>query len=282
MKNEIKLSLIISFYNDINWLKMIFEMLKVQSFKDFEVVIADDGSSQEIVNEINVLVETVSFPVKHIWHPDNGWQKNIILNKAIVASGGNYLVFIDGDCIPHKKFLEEHYLSAQHGTVIAGRRVQLTEKITKRITPKKIANKYLSNCYFALFMAYLKGEIPHGKNLIRIRNPFIRKIFVKERKKGLLGCNFSIYKNDILKVNGFDERFPNPGYGEDTDLEARLNRIGIYVITKNHLVTVYHKWHIRKEVEGDINPFIYKENNDNKVSYTPYGINKKQDDEYNL
>src|SRR5665647_325671 len=105
------ISLIISFYNRIDFLKLIFAGLEQQSFRDFEVIIADDGSRSEIVEEVKLMIGSASFPVKHIWQEDNGWQKNTILNKAIVASEAPYIIFIDGDCIPHRRFIEEHLKS---------------------------------------------------------------------------------------------------------------------------------------------------------------------------
>lgn len=267
-----QISLIISVYNDIRFLKMIFEMLKKQSLKNFEVIIADDGSDENFVEAVENLKNNSPFPVIHVWHPDNGWQKNIILNKAIVASNTDYLVFIDGDCIPHRKFLEDHFKSAKRNTVIAGRRIQLTKEMSEEITPEKVRDNYLPKNYFRFWKAYFKKEIPHGKNLLRITNPLLRKIFVTERNKGILGCNFSIWKKDILLINGFDERFLNPGLGEDTDIEARLVRAGVNICVKNHMLLVYHKYHFRGEVKGDNNPALYAENNEKRVTYTPYGI----------
>ena len=92
-------SLIISFYNKIDLLKYIFAALERQTFRDFEVVIADDGSRPEIVEELNRIKSNYFFPINHVWQEDNGWQKTRILNKAVVATKGEYLVFIDGDCI---------------------------------------------------------------------------------------------------------------------------------------------------------------------------------------
>ena len=113
-------------YNDIRTLTLTFESLKTQTEKDFEVIIADDGSRPEFVSKLNTLIAEAPFKVKHIWHEDKGWRKEIVMNKAIVASESDYLIFIDGDCIPHKRFIEEHLRFAQYGKVVGGRRVMLT------------------------------------------------------------------------------------------------------------------------------------------------------------
>ena len=119
---------------------MIFNMLQQQTYKAFEVVIADDGSSQESVHAIEQMIKEVSFPVQHVWHEDNGWQKDIILNKAVVASKGEYLVFLDGDCIPDNNFVKDHYNLRRQGIVIGGRRVQLPQKLSDTLTPELVAN----------------------------------------------------------------------------------------------------------------------------------------------
>ena len=173
------ISLIIAFYNDILWLEMIFEQLKKQTFKDFEVVIADDGSREDVVQRIMQLKTEMPFPIKHVWHEDLGWRKDIILNKAVVASDADYLVFIDGDCLPHHKFLEEHWKYRQEGVVVAGRRVPLTKKITESLSVKSVADGVLSRITLQTLWAGIKKEERHAENIIRITSPLLRKLFLK-------------------------------------------------------------------------------------------------------
>jgi glycosyltransferase involved in cell wall biosynthesis len=127
-------SLIISFYNNIQLLTLIFAALERQTCSAFEVIIADDGSKPEVVQQLKRLIQTKAFPVKHCWHTDDGWRKNAILNKAIQASQCDYLVFIDGDCIPHPRFIEEHLAHRKEGVVLTGRRVQLTPSMSSSLT----------------------------------------------------------------------------------------------------------------------------------------------------
>lgn len=240
-------------------------MLQRQTFTNFEVVIADDGSSEKSKQEIEQMSKEVFSPVQHIWHEDKGWQKDIILNKAVVASKAEYLVFLDGDCIPDKHFVEDHYALRQSGYVIGGRRVQLTEKIT----PELVANGYLERQFFPI----LFSKERHKENCIRIPLKLRNFLGILKPKKGLLlGCNFGIYKEDLLKVNGFDERFLAPATGEDTDLEARLARVGIFVLRYKFICRVYHRKHQRIERTPDPNTPIFEENNRLQIGYTPYGI----------
>ena len=183
------ISLIIAFYNNIEWLEMIFEQLKKQSFKSFEVVIADDGSKQEVVDRIKELTKEMPFQIKHIWHEDLGWRKDIILNKAVVASSADYLVFIDGDCIPHHKFLEEHWRFKEENFVIGGRRVHLTKEISHSLTPENVKDGILSRITLKLLWDKKTKKERHTENVIRITPQWLRNLLLKERIGGLLGCN---------------------------------------------------------------------------------------------
>lgn len=220
---SMKCSLIISVYNDIETLILILEALKVQTEKQFEVIIADDGSNENFVKKLNEIKPFFPYKIIHLWHEDLGWRKEVILNKAIVASNSEYLIFIDGDCIPHHQFIEEHLSFAKKGKVVAGRRVMLTEELTKSITKEMISSRKIHRFVaIRVLLSSFFGKVRHAEESIRITNKWLRKIFLKERFHDLLGCNFSIYKQDMLKINGFDERFSYPGIGEDTDVEARF------------------------------------------------------------
>lgn len=258
---------------------MIFAALERQTMKNFEVLVSDDGSNEETRLLTNDLIASASFPCRYLWHEDRGFRKNIMLNKAIVNSRSDYLIFLDGDCIPHRKWIQEHYENRLRGRIIAGRRVQLPLGISENLNVKDVADGRLEKRILPLLIAGVLGKERHVEDCIRITGKYVRKWLVKDKAKGLLGCNFSMFKEDILKVNGFDERFVLPALGEDTDLEARLGRIGIFPLTKKHLLTVYHKKHFRKENENDSNFLLYAENNKYDISWTPYGIVKGQPEE---
>ncbi|MDP4277278.1 MAG: glycosyltransferase [Bacteroidota bacterium] len=268
-------SLIISFYNNIELLRIIFTALERQTLQNFEVIVADDGSCAEVVEKVHQLIRQAPFGVRHCWHEDCGWQKNSSLNEAIRSSQGDYLIFIDGDCIPHRCFVEEHYGHRQKGIVLTGRRVQLTRHLSGTLTTESLrTGRFERLLWLKLVVASLFQKNLQVENAIRIKRPFLRKLLIKDKEKGILGCNFSIHKADILLVNGFDERYKHPGTGEDTDLNARLLRAGIKTLSKKHLLTVYHIAHPRFDLMYQPNLNLLKENNDNNVTYTPYGIDK--------
>jgi len=270
------ISLIISFYNNTRLLLLVFEALSRQTFQDFEVVIADDGSDEEAVECIHQLMKKASFTVKHCWHEDKGWRKNIVLNKAIETCESDYLVFIDGDCIPHRCFLEDHFSNRKEHFVLSGRRVQLSQKRSDLLSIKQIKNGFLEKGP-GLLLLLLDGifeKVKHSENAIRVKNCSLRKYLIKDKRRGILGCNFSIHKSDILLVNGFDERYNYPGTGEDTDLDHRLQRAGIYCYSRKHLLTMYHIYHKKFDLVHAPNLNLLKDNDDQGITFTPFGILK--------
>lgn len=270
-----KISLIISFYNKTELLQKVLESIALQTMQDVEVVIADDGSGPQAAAFIEHAAHSYPFPIRHVWHEDKGWRKNVILNKAVVAAQSDYLVFIDGDCVLEPHFLEEHYAARKQGEVVTGRRVLLTPKTTEYILAKPLTPHRLgAPLFFRLLWETIFG---HQKTQLeqKIRLPKgLRRLFIRERKRYILGCNFSLYKEDLLGVNGFDERFQYPGYGEDIDLEFRLARKGIFAYSRKCQLVQFHCYHQHFDTNYAPNKALLQENTDNNVTYTPFGIRR--------
>ncbi len=270
-----KISLIISFYNKTELLQKVLESIALQTMQDVEVVIADDGSGPQAAAFIEHAAHSYPFPIRHVWHEDKGWRKNAILNKAVMAAKSEYLVFIDGDCLLERHFLEEHYASRKQGEVVTGRRVLLTPKTTEYILAKPLTPHRLgAPLFFRLLWETIFG---HQKTQLeqKIRLPKgLRRLFIRERKRYILGCNFSLYKEDLLGVNGFDERFAYPGYGEDIDLEFRLARKGIFAYSRKCQLVQFHCYHQHFDTNYAPNKALLQENTDNNVTYTPFGIQR--------
>ena len=134
-------SLIIAVYNKPDFLEKVLISLTNQTFKDFEAVIADDGSGPEIPAIIKRFENAFSFPLQHIWQEDRGFRKTVIANKAVIAAFADYLVFIDGDCILHHRFIESHFSRRRKRSVMAGRRVMLDKNLTDVLTNEDIASR---------------------------------------------------------------------------------------------------------------------------------------------
>ncbi len=249
-------TIIVSVYNKIRELELILYALSAQSYRSFEVIIAEDGSDpgmKEFTEEWN---KKNLLPVKHITQQDSGFRKNKILNEAIRNSSSEYLVFIDGDCIPHSDFVKSHFENMQNNTVLCGRRVNLTKKATRKISVETILNREyeklkLSEIIFSPLNRKNPGENNNYNNNIEegfiFRNKIMRKILTNEDEH-ILGCNFSTGKDLLIKINGFDENYEGPGLGEDSDIEFRLRLTGAKFKSVRNLAVQYHLYH-EKTVE---------------------------------
>lgn len=241
------ISVIISTYNKPEFLKKVLTGYAHQSFKDFEVILADDGSSEETKKMIDSFNTSMSQNIYHVWHEDNGFRKCRILNKAIDKSSNEYLVFSDGDCIPDQYFLETHNKLAKKGYFLSGGHFPVNEIVSNAIDLKDIESQ---SCFKKSFI-FKKGQ-PLGKNYFKlIKNSFWAKILDKitPTRTTFNGNNSSAWKADIISANGFDERMEYGGL--DCELGYRLNNNGIKSIQIRNRATVIHLYHTR--------PYKYKE-----------------------
>jgi glycosyltransferase involved in cell wall biosynthesis len=265
-------SLIISFYNRIDYLKLVLAGLERQTFRNFEIVLADDGSNQNVVSEIESISKQISFPLIHIWQEDKGFRKNKILNSAIRVSSAGYLIFIDGDCIPHRNFINEHYKNRLAEQCLTGRRVNLSKRITNKLTFEAVKKGFLEKSTVSLIMDGLMGNSTDVEKGIYLENKILRKYF-NTKKRGLLGCNVSIHKSDIERINGFDERYQAPSIGEDSDIQFRLELLGVKIKTLNNIAIQYHLYHeLQKRPEKNLE--LFAQVRKSAQYFTPYGLYK--------
>lgn len=268
----IKASVIAAFYNRIDFLKLVLAGFERQTEKNFELIIADDGSKEEVVEQIKGLSDKYFFRIRHIWQEDKGFRKNKILNRAITESESDYLIFIDADCIPHRSFVEGHLNFSEKNISLTGRRVNLSEKITRRLSEKNVRDGFLERKIFTLIADGIFGKSVDVEKGIYLSNKFLLKFF-NRKKRGLLGCNFSLFKEDILSINGFDERYEAPSIGEDSDVQFRLGLSGIKVKSINHAAVQYHLFHQLQERPSK-NLELFEQVKRTKVSFTPFGLKK--------
>ncbi|MDI6767929.1 MAG: glycosyltransferase [Bacteroidota bacterium] len=267
--------MIISFYERIEYLKLLFAGLNRQTYKNFEVVIADDGSGTNVVQQIENITKQSPFPVTHVWHEKIGFRKNKILNTAIEASNTDYLIFIDGDCIPHSEFIKEHIKYRQEGICLTGRRVNLSRAITEKLTIEKIKNGYLEKKLLHLIADSIRGNSSHVEKGIYFKMNFLRE-FVNKKKRGLLGCNFSVHKKDIFGINGFDERYEAPSIGEDSDVQYRLELTGVEIKSLNNIALQYHLYHsLQPRLQTNLD--LFAEIKSSKKAFTHYWIKQNKE-----
>jgi len=180
----VKVSLIVAVYKDIEALSLIVDSLKTQTYKNFELVVAEDGKSIEVKNYIKTL-KKLNFKTIHTTQEDKYIRKSASQNNAIRASTGQYLIFIDGDCVLYSTFIEYHVALAQKGYFVGGRRVNLGPKYSTMlrkniITPQELENKFLLK-FFDISKDASENHTEDGFTISPIS--FIYKYFLKNRKK---------------------------------------------------------------------------------------------------
>lgn len=266
-------SLIISVYSKVRLLNLVLAGVARQSYKNFEIIIADDGSDDEMRQSINQLRQTLPYDVKHIWHEDKGFRKNKILNEAIKASTFDYLIFIDGDCIPHRNFVESHIKERQLNSVLCGSRVMLSKSISDKLSPEDVRNGKAEKFCLQLLLDALRGRASRLED--GIRNKLLLKIH-KRKQARILGSNFSIEKSLLEAINGFDERYEGPGLGEDSDVEYRLSLLGVKFKSVRNFAILYHLYH-PKTKELTENWKIYNETKKRNSHVCLNGLENKWD-----
>jgi len=241
----VRATLILATYEMPRHLKLVFAALAQQSFRDFEILLCDDGSGAETKAIVDEFKSRGYFHLEHLWQENRGFRKCRILNEAIRRARGEILVFLDGDCVPHRHFMRDHWENREKGRFLAGRRVELGREISERLTPESVARGFFDFPRPSLLLSGLRGDTEHLNRTLRFRHPWLRKLLKLERVDDMKGCNFSAFRVDMEAINGFDESYE--GYGrEDTDVELRLQNYGLRIKSLKGLALQYHVWHERR------------------------------------
>ena len=216
-------SVIISTYNQPAWLAKVLCGYLEQTFKDFELLIADDGSDSRTAEVIANFQQIADFPVKHIWHPDEGFQKCAILNKATLSASADYLIFTDGDCVPRKDFLATHARFAQPGVFLSGSYNKLSLELSLTLDAADIASGR------AFSISWLRKRGLRGFSQFMRLGASDRQAAILDRisptKATWNGHGSSTWKQNLLEVNGHNEDMKYGG--EDRELGERLMNLGL-------------------------------------------------------
>lgn len=242
-------SLICSTYNSPNFLKLVLDSMLYQSKKDFELIIADDGSGEETKKLINQFSKAAPFPVIHLWHEDQGWRKSQIHNQAIAKASTDHLIFIDGDCILAEDFVKDHqdqFHLHRENYVLMGRRVELGPELTKNLTPHNYREQLLAPLALGLLLSCARGDSRSYGRKFSLRHPILRTLAQADKVDDLLGCNFSLNKKSMVKINGFNDEMER---GEDGDIFVRLRNSGHKLIGKKYYAVMFHLFHGRGDYQ---------------------------------
>ena len=206
-------SLIITVYKDYEALSLVLQSVSRQSLIPKQIIVAHDTIDIGIQPIISSYSSSLN--MCHIDQVDTGFNKNRILNKAILASDHEFLIFVDGDCLLHERFIEEHRKHLVQGVFTAGRRIDLDAKTSNQV--RQFGLQQLG------FFRMLSNRTKRVEEAFYIKSPLVSS----KKTPKLLGCNMGWCKSDLIALNGFDMDYTLPGYGEDTDLEFRALRSGM-------------------------------------------------------
>ncbi|APY09187.1 glycosyl transferase family 2 [Winogradskyella sp. J14-2] len=268
-----KASVIISTYNQPKWLALVLHSYNIQTESNFELIIADDGSDEETKVVIDTFSKQTDLNVIHVWQEDKGFRKTKILNKAIVVSNSEYLIFTDGDCIARADFVETHLKLKQSNCALSGGYFKLTKTLSLSINKAIVDSQ---KCFDKQWLL-IKGQ-PKTFKLNKLTTSKIKAIVLNAltpTKATFDGMNVSCYKKDIMAVNGFDERMQYGG--EDREVGERMMNNGVRFKQVRYSAICVHLHHERpyKNEEAEaLNLKIRLETKKNKLIYTKFGIKR--------
>jgi glycosyltransferase involved in cell wall biosynthesis len=236
-----KVSLIITTYNKPDYLKKVIDGVFLQRVLPHEIIIADDGSDEMTKNVVEEYGKTAPCPLVHVWQEDRGFRLARIRNKAIKRAAGEYLIFLDGDCVPSPHFIPDHVALAEGGCFFQGKRMLLSKEFSSLFEASRIGDRGF------LLRLFLTGGVSNSHHLLRVP---IFPALKSRNLKGMRGCNVGFYRKDLIAVNGFNEDFI--GWGrEDSELAVRLYKYGLTRKTHPFQAVCFHLWHeenARKEL----------------------------------
>ena len=231
--NNITVSLVVTTYNNPQTLRLVLQSVAQQTMLPTNVIVADDGSNLSTKELINTMQTVLSVPIIHVWQEDKGYRRAKILNKAFAVSECDYIINIDGDIIMHPCFIADHVLFAKENNFYAGGRVRVKPVLTQQL----INGEAHKLCFFT----------PNIKNRLNaLHAPCLTHLFFQ--RDHFRGCNIAFWRSDLLKVNGYDERYE--GYGlEDYDLVVRLLSTGVKKRFIKFAAIAFHLHHEERDLD---------------------------------
>lgn len=272
-----KSTIIISVYKDTQALQFILESLEHQTLLPDEIIVSEDGDSEEM--RTFMAAQKNRFPnLIHLTQTDDGWRKNIAMNNAIKASVNEYLIFIDGDCVPYSTFIQAHSENAQKGIVLCGKRFELGPKFSERVKRHELAIHDIEKKFLWYLPSMIADDARHPEDGLTLKShSFISRQIHKRYVRHILGCNWSCYKEDFLKINGFDETYRLPAEGEDVDPSWRFRGMGIELKSCRNNANIIHLYHPKRfsAIEGDVNKAIMEKHRAQNAFVCKNGIHKE-------
>jgi glycosyltransferase involved in cell wall biosynthesis len=233
------ISVIVTTYNRADALEAVLRSLARQTDRDFEVVVADDGSTAATDDLLKGWQSNRDRRIEHIWHDDHGFRAAEIRNRAILAARGAYCIFLDGDCIVRPDFVAVHRRLAEPGWFVTGNRILLSRALTEKVLREKLSPDGWS--IMSWIAKRLRGGVNRLSALLYLPLGPLRRL--RQRSwQGARSCNLAIWRSDLERIDGFDADYS--GWGkEDSDIIVRLLRAGVHRKDGTFATGVIHLWH---------------------------------------
>lgn len=238
-------TLILTTYKSPDFLDRVLASVTRQSVAPDELIIAEDGADPRNASVVERWRGLGLAQLRHVTQVDRGNRKPLVMNKAVAQSSGDYLVFVDADCVLRHDFLAEHLRRADRGAFFSGRRVELSKRATALLSVEKIQAGYLDGWPWALYADAVWGETQSLGRFFKTPT-FLRRLLKQESVFDIRGCNFSVHREALVKINGFDNEFSG-AYGEDSDAEYRLKFAGLEMKSVKGAAIQFHLWHATQD-----------------------------------
>ncbi len=234
------MTVIVSVHTRHDFLRLVLEGLSGQTDHGFEVVVAEDQELEAMARTVEGFRPALGDRLIHVSQPHDGFGKTRILNAAIRASRNPYLVFLDGDCVPHPGLVAAYRRAAVPGEALVGRRVMLGPEFTDSVLSGRVRMP-------PSLLRLLRSDSERIEEALRI--PFSAK---GGRPRGIWGCNWGVHRSNLEAIDGYDEDYRTAGVGEDVDVEWRLLATGVTLASVKHRAVVYHLHHPANYSRDDV------------------------------
>ncbi len=234
-----RIAVLVTTYNRPDTLTAALAGYAAQREAQFEVVVADDGSTDETRRLVEKRKQQFPFALSHVWHEDLGFRAAAIRNRALAATQADYIIFTDGDCVPAPGFVAQHRRLAERGWFVAGNRVLLSEALTRRVLDGHVPIHEWT--YSRWLLAWLARDINRLAPLVTLPDGGFRRA-APQRWEGVKTCNLAVWRDDLMRVNGLDETYSGWGL-EDSDLVIRLLHAGVRHKSARCAAPLFHLWH---------------------------------------
>jgi glycosyltransferase involved in cell wall biosynthesis len=236
-------AVIVTTYNRPDALAAVLAGYLAQSNRGFELLIADDGSTDDTRALIDEFRSQAPFPVKHVWQEDRGFRAAAIRNRAVAATSADYVIFSDGDCVPGSSFIRRHLEMAERGWFVAGNRILLSARFTDRMLRHRLPiHEWRAGAWLS---AWAQRDINRLLPLLSLPEGPLRRA-APQRWQGVKTCNLAVWRDDLVRVNGLDEAYSGWGL-EDSDLVIRLLHAGVRHKSARFATPLFHLWHMEND-----------------------------------